>query len=198
MRMDIAALGGALPDYVPQRGAYVKYAKGDLVTYALAGLAPEQVAELERKVIDQVGGIQPDATTRRQVMDLFGPPTEIMVRSVKSDEHLTYTYASVGFYFGPGQHVVHEVRFEKPGPYLYQGKIRVGSTVDQLLAAVGATAETVVGQPIDFTKDRVLFRDVEGRKGRGYIACNARGARFFIWDDKVSAIYLFKPGSGEK
>ena len=55
-------------------------------------------------------------------------------------------------------------------------------------------AETVTGQPIDFMKDRVLFRNVEGKNGRGYLACNAKGARFFIWDDKVNAIYLFKPG----
>ena len=191
----VAAQEQPLPDYVPQDCEYAKQAKGSFITYTRSKFTPEQVSELERKVVDQVGSIQPDVTSRQQVLDLFGPPPEISIRidvSTQSMEHLTYCYGSAELYFGPEKKVVHEVRFEKPGPYLFKGKVCVGSTMGELLAAVGAPAETIMGQSIDFEKDRALFRDVDGERGRGYMACNSEGARFFLRDDKVRAIYLFK------
>jgi len=191
----VAAQELPLPDYVPQTCDYVKQARGDVVSYTRSNFVPRRVVELERRVIAQVGDIQPDVMNRQQVLDLFGPPPEISIRSTagaQPEEHLTYSYGSLELYFGPEKTVVHEVRFEKPGPYLYKHKIRVGSTVDELLAVVGAPAETVVGQPIAFEKDRVLFRDVDGETGRGYILFNSEGVRFFLLKDRVSAIYLFK------
>ena len=184
-----------LPDYVPQGCEYGRRAEGDLVYYTRPNYTAEQIAELESKVIGQIASIRPGVTDRHQILELFGPPPEVMARRERpgESEFLTYRYGSVEFFFDPWKKLVHEIRFEKAGPYSYQGKIRVGSSLDELLAAVGAPAKTVVGEPIHFNEDRVLFRDVERTKGRGYITYDAEGVRFFLLNDAVTAIYLFKP-----
>lgn len=196
----VLCAGGSLaqtppfPDYIPQGCEYVRHAGGEFIYYTRP-IGPAAQAELESKVIGQLASIQPGVTDRQKVLELFGPPPEVMARRERpgESEFLTYRYGSVEFFFDPWKKLVHEIRFEKAGPYSYQGKIRVGSSLDELLAAVGAPAKTVVGEPIHFNEDRVLFRDVERTKGRGYITYDAEGVRFFLLNDAVTAIYLFKP-----
>ena len=92
-----AAQTQPLPDYVPQTCEYVARTEGDFVYYTRSGGATGEVAEVEPNVIEGMGEIRPDETDRQKVLELFGPPPEIMVRvnvGPQHAEHLTYNYGS--------------------------------------------------------------------------------------------------------
>jgi hypothetical protein len=83
-----------------------------------------------------------------------------------------------------------ELRSESPGPgFSYRGTLRLGSTVDEVLATVGPPTETVVGKPLAF-EPGVLYRDIDGKKGSCYYARPEHQIRCFFSNDKVTALYL--------
>ncbi|MFC1677002.1 S8 family serine peptidase [Planctomycetota bacterium] len=93
---------------------------------------------------------------------------------------------------------VSELRFEsaKTG-YLFLDKIHVGSSLDEVLEVIGKSKETVVGASRrELTKDGVLYKDIDNRKGFCYYSRPDQGARFFFGNYKVSAIYVTRSRSG--
>jgi subtilisin family serine protease len=65
----------------------------------------------------------------------------------------------------------------------------VGSSLDEVIEAVGQPLRTVTGQAIKW-EDGVLYKDVDGRKGQCYYKPADQNIRFFFADYKVSALYL--------
>ena len=62
-----------------------------------------------------------------------------------------------------------ELRFEGNSTYVYAGKLRIGSTLEEALAVLGPPVKTVEGKPIDWpNSENVLFKDIDGRKGHCY------------------------------
>jgi serine/threonine protein kinase len=83
-----------------------------------------------------------------------------------------------------------ELRCESPGPgFSWRGKLRLGSSVDEVLDAVGRPAETLVGKPLTFTAG-VLYKDIDGNKGACYYGRPDQNVRFFFFDNRVCALYL--------
>jgi hypothetical protein len=82
-----------------------------------------------------------------------------------------------------------ELRFEHNSPYVYQGKLRIGDSIDDALKVLGAPKETVVGEKLTF-RDGVLYRDIDGQKGYGYYHRADQKLRLFFADDKITAIYV--------
>jgi hypothetical protein len=86
--------------------------------------------------------------------------------------------------------LVHELRSERPGPgFTWQGTLRLGSSSDEVLAALGPPAKTVVGEPCAF-EGGVLYQDIEGQSGRGYYARPDKNIRLFWLDNRVTALYI--------
>jgi serine/threonine protein kinase len=84
-----------------------------------------------------------------------------------------------------------ELRSEGQGPgFTYRGKLHLGSSLDEVLEALGEPTETVVGKPIDFSATDVLYRDVDGRKGFDYYARPDQNIRCFFANDEVTALYV--------
>jgi len=81
-----------------------------------------------------------------------------------------------------------EVRFYKPG-YVFANGIQVGSTLDEVVKAVGQPQETVLAQKNAFN-DGVLYKDIDGRKGHCYYQRNDKDVRCFFTDYKVNALYV--------
>lgn len=82
-----------------------------------------------------------------------------------------------------------ELRFEGESDYVFDGRLRVGSTLDEAIAVLGEPDETVEGKKLGF-EDGVLYKDIDGRKGHCYYARADKGVRVFFGDNRVAAIYL--------
>jgi len=86
-----------------------------------------------------------------------------------------------------------EVRSEQPGPGCsYRDKIRLGSSLDDVLKVVGEPSDTITGKKLDFIEG-VLYKDTDGKKGSGYYSRPDQNVRFFFWNNKVSALYILPP-----
>jgi len=88
---------------------------------------------------------------------------------------------------------VFELRCEgRGGGFTYRGKLHLGSSLDDVLEVLGQPTDTVVGKPIDFSARSagVLFRDVDGEKGRCYYARPEQNIRCFFDNDKVTALFV--------
>ena len=83
-----------------------------------------------------------------------------------------------------------ELRFESPeADYAFCDKIRVGSSLDEVLEVVGQPAETAEGEQIGWVNN-VLYKDIEGTKGRCYYHRPDHNVRFFFSNYKVKAMYI--------
>jgi hypothetical protein len=86
--------------------------------------------------------------------------------------------------------VVVELRSEEPGPgFTWQGKLRLGSTLDEVLQVLGPPSGTVAGKPLTFDPG-VLYKDVDGDKGRCYYSRPDQHIRLFFRGYRVCALYL--------
>jgi hypothetical protein len=101
--------------------------------------------------------------------------------------------------FLSGGHII-EIRHEQKSPYVYRGKLRIGSTLEEALDLLGAPEKTVTGQKNTF-KEKVLYRDIDGRQGYDYYARPDQKVRVWFAGDKVTAIYMtrsdYNGGSSE-
>ena len=90
--------------------------------------------------------------------------------------------------------LVRELRSKEPGPgFTWRGKLRLGSSLEEVEQVVGPPAKTVAGKPLDF-KDGVLYQDIDGKQGRGYYARPDQNVRFFLRANKIAALYVTLDG----
>lgn len=83
-----------------------------------------------------------------------------------------------------------ELRFEGPDAgYIFKDRIKVGSSLDEVIEALGQPEKTVTGQKNVFA-DGVLYRDIEGREGYCYYARQNQHIRLFFVNNKVRALYI--------
>ncbi|MHC4511507.1 MAG: hypothetical protein ACYTAO_21580 [Planctomycetota bacterium] len=90
-----------------------------------------------------------------------------------------------------------ELRHEGPGTgYAWRGKLRVGDSLGQALNVVGQPKETLEGQENRF-EDKVLYKDIDGRKGHCYYALTEKDVRLWFMDYKLGAIYMTRSDYGD-
>jgi hypothetical protein len=83
-----------------------------------------------------------------------------------------------------------ELRSEGSGPgFSYRGQLRLGSSLDEMLKVVGSPSKTVTGQPLSFEKG-VLYKDIDGEKGRAYYARPDKQIRCFFLKNRICALYI--------
>ncbi len=116
---------------------------------------------------DQVAQLDIDTATLDDIIDIFGEPVkyhwegQTYTRDNLPDAYIV-EYSDV-FSIPISDGHIDELRFESPD-YLFQGQIRVGSWLYDVLAVVGQPTEMVVGQPCGW-QDGVLYRDIDGTAG---------------------------------
>jgi len=89
---------------------------------------------------------------------------------------------------------IDELRFEGSGAgYVFKGKLKLGSSLDEVLQVIGQPTETVEGQPNKF-EDGVLYKDIDGKKGYCYYQRADQNVRFFFGNYKVTALYVTRSG----
>ncbi len=93
-----------------------------------------------------------------------------------------------------------ELRFKGPkAGYVYQGKLKVGSSLDEVLEVVGQPIETIEGQRMPkLAKDNVLYKNIGGRKGYCYYyySCKDHGVQFYFLNYNVTNMTLTYPVEG--
>jgi hypothetical protein len=161
-------------------------------TWALANRAAAE--SLEGDMNAKITQLKLGVSTRQDAIRLFGKPTAYLWKDKTfQEDDLPPIYDAV-FPNGPeivfGGDVIDEIRFEgQDFGYAFRGKIRIGSSLDDVLAVLTKPRETVVGEPFGW-KDGVLYKDDEGRKGDCYYLSSQDQVRMFFKDYKVVALYL--------
>ncbi len=143
---------------------------------------------------DQVAQLDFDTATLDDIIDIFGEPVkyhwegQTYTRDNLPDVYIVQYPNEFGIVMFNGY--IGELRFESPAAgYVFQNQIVVGSSLDDVLAVVGAPTETIVGQPCGW-QDGVLYKDLDGVVGHCYYLRSDQGVRFFFWNYHVSALYL--------
>ena len=156
-----------------------------------AAMSDEQFRAYKKAMVEELV-MNVNNINRDTIVAALGEPFQyIWGQSVFTKDTLPDCYIMqypdrVDFWIRGGQ--VMEVRFYKPG-YLFANGIQVGSTVEEMVKAVGQPNETVTMQKNAF-KDGVLYKDIDGQKGHCYYHRSDWGARCFFTDYKVNALYI--------
>jgi len=96
-----------------------------------------------------------------------------------------------------GRGEIIELRFQRQDTgYVYQDKLKIGSSLDEVIELLGKPTETVLGKPNKF-KDGILYKDIDGRKGLCYYGRRDHGVRFFFFDYNVTSLYVTRTKPAE-
>ena len=154
----------------------------------------------DARINEKVKEIIPGKTIRQQVIETFGKPDKyVWGEETFSEENLPaddyiMVYNGVGVNFWVDGNTVREVRIESNEDYSYEGKISLGSNLEDVIAFFGEPSETVTGEPIGW-QDKVLYKNIKGKTGYCYIYYKDIGVRIFFVDYRVRAVYLCIPGA---
>jgi beta-lactamase regulating signal transducer with metallopeptidase domain len=159
-------------------------------------------AQFAAELPHRIAAFAIDSADMNEVLATFGQPVKyIWGQKTLSPDELPNRFIAV--YPGSFQvfmlnNRVVEIRHEGGSKYAFAGKLRIGSTLDEALAVLGAPDKTVQGEEIDWGDSKnVLFRDIAGQKGHGYYHRPDKKVRVWFWNDKVSAIYMTRSDYGQ-
>lgn len=158
------------------------YGKKDSYDEAFGAQLPGRVAQLDI-----------DNADRQALEALFGPPLgyiwgENTFTADELPENYILNYPCDFSVWMKGDKIM-EIRHWRDSRYVYAPGVQIGASVEEVVAALGDPAETVVGQENTF-RDQVLYRDLAGEKGHGYYHRSDQGIRVWFMDDRVIAIYM--------
>ncbi len=151
--------------------------------------------ETEFDIHAKVAQLNIDTAKLDDVIRIFGEPIEyiwgrkiINKAKIPTDRYcIKYPYDVHIFMLWDS---IVELRFESPAAgYVFRDKIRVGSSLDEVLEVVGQPAKTVKGGRIRWV-DNVLYKDIKGKKGYCYYHRPDQNVRFFFLNYKVKALYI--------
>ena len=162
-----------------------------ILAICLVGYASKPPSDINAKLAQ----LDIDTATLEDVIRVFGEPEKyVWDKKTFAKGNLPSVY--IAAYYSGGLHIlmgsgkIHELRFQGPRTrYVYKGKLRVGSSLDEVLNVVGRPTETIEGAPSKWT-DGVLYKDIDGRKGSCYYGRADQNVRFFFANYKVTGLYV--------
>jgi hypothetical protein len=162
---------------------------------ALISAAPASSSS-ESDINAKLAQLDTNSATLSDVIRVFGEPTKyVWGGETFSKDNLPSTYIAIypnGFCVVFSRGRINELRFEGPDSgYQFEGKLQVGSSLEEVLKVIGTPGEVVEGQAMPkIAKDGVLYKDIDRKKGYCYYGRADRSVRFFFADYKVSALYV--------
>ncbi len=161
---------------------------------------PVMSETFRRSLIEKLKTFEIDAANPEDVISAFGEPLKcVWGRQVFDPDDLPVRYIAVypnGFHVFVSHDKVIELRHEGDGTgYAFEGKLKVGSTLDEALKVLGRPKETLQGEKNRF-EDEVLYRDIAGKAGHCYYARADRDVRLWFGDYRVIAIYTTRSDYG--
>jgi hypothetical protein len=157
---------------------------------------PKPASDINAKIAQ----LDINKATLDDVIRIFGKPEKYAWNNQTfTTDNLPSTYIVAypnRFQIVIGRGRVIELRFEgQDAGYVFRDRIRIGSSLDEILDVLGQPKQTIEGQANEW-KDGVLYKDIDGRKGFCYYARSDQGVRFFFDDYKVAALYLTSKETG--
>ena len=153
---------------------------------------------------EKIAQLSKRGTTVQEVLRVLGEPESYAwgdrVFTTNNLPETCFLVYPKGVSVGVTRGRIWELRSEKPGPgFTWRGKLRLGSSLEEVLAVLGPPAETVVGGELAF-KPGVLYKDYEGKKGDCYYSRPEQNIRLFFGDYRVTALYvpLEEEGGGKR
>lgn len=159
-------------------------------------------AEFSAALPQKLAAFNIDSADLNQVIAVFGQPVKYIwgSKTLPADNlpgRFIAVYPGNFYVFMLGGQIV-EVRHENGSTYVFAGKLRIGSTLEEAIEVLGEPVKTVQGQEIDWQNSKnVLFRDIDGRKGHDYYHRPDRKVRVWFANDKVAAIYMTRSNYGQ-
>jgi len=133
-----------------------------------------------------------ETATLQDVIRVFGEPQKyVWGQNVFDKKTLPVTFIALypnkfQVVFRSGR--IMELRHESKDGFLFEGKIGVGSTLDDVIKVLGKPKQTVVGQEIGFV-DSILYKDINGKLGYCYYSSRDKHVRMFFAGYVVTALY---------
>ncbi len=154
---------------------------------AIGGLASIRPARAD--INEQVAQLDLNKATLKDVLRIFGEPQsyswegKTLTRDCLPRTYLLVYPNDFSVLMNTGR--VAELQFTGSGAgYAYQGKLRVGSSLEEALTVLGRPDDTVEGGRMGW-QDRVLYKDVDGKKGDCCYSRKDQHIRLFFSNYKV-------------
>jgi hypothetical protein len=185
-----------------KKGSYQWSALAIVLLVVLGGVAltNAETADNLSDINAKVAQLDIDSATLDDVIEIFGEPLMYVwgQETIPKENIPTNRYCMIyphGFSIFMSRDSIIELRFDSPAAgYVFYDEIRVGSSLDEVLAVLGEPTETVVGELIGWI-DGVLYMDIKSREGRCYYQRSDWNVRMFFADYKVSALYVTSSSS---
>jgi len=157
------------------------YGKDEPFDKEFARLLPERILALDL-----------DAADRNRVLELFGDPLQyVWGEKTFTPDALPENYIMsypCDFSVWLKNDRIMEIRHGDGSQYAYRGTLRIGATLQEALDTLGPPDATVKGK--NEYKDRVLYRNIDGRKGHCYYHRADQNVRIWFSQNRVGAIYM--------
>ncbi|GAI51048.1 unnamed protein product, partial [marine sediment metagenome] len=105
--------------------------------------------------------------------EIFGKPAQyIWGKETFTEDNLPRQYILVypsKFHIYMRENKIVEIRHESGFNYVFRGKLRCGSSLDEVFEVIGHPKKIVQGEENKF-ENGVLYKDINGRKGYCYYA----------------------------
>jgi len=145
------------------------------------------------KLPERIAQLDIDKADRKTVEALFGKPSKyVWGQETFSVDNLPKNYILMypcSFRVWLQGDKIMEIRHSRGSKYVYVPGVKIGASVEKVLAALGDPTETLVGEKNTF-KDKVLYRDIKGNKGHCYYHRSDQQIRVWFSKNKVIAIYM--------
>ncbi len=161
--------------------------------YSDSGDSSPSDPEFARLLAQRVAVLDIDSADLEQVKAIFGEPiryvwgSQTFTADALPNQYIMTYPCSFNVYMSGGRIV--EIRHERGSPYVCRGMLRIGSTLQEALDLLGPPQDVITGQKNTF-KEKVLYKDIEGRQGHDYYHRPDQHVRVWFGDDKVIAIYM--------
>jgi beta-lactamase regulating signal transducer with metallopeptidase domain len=172
---------------------------GPLDSVWISGQEDEEDEEFTRRLPAKIRQLDIDTADLERVKKIFGKPIryiwgkETFTEGNLPKRYILY-YPSQFRVFMSNNKIV-EIRHESGFNYVFRGKIRFGSTLDEVFEVTGRPERIVQGEDNKF-KNGVLYKDIEGRKGHCYYGRYDQNVRLWFLDYKIIAIYMTRSDYG--
>ncbi len=161
-----------------------------VISYVKKPVTPE---EFRQNFDEKVADFDIDNADIKDVIAAFGRPVSyIWGNQILDKDNLPISYVVTypdNFHVFVSEEKIIEIRHEHGSSYVWRGKIKVGSSLEEVFDVLGEPEEIVVGEK-NWFEDGVLYKDIEGRKGHCYYGRYGQNVRLWFGNYKVAAIYM--------
>ena len=159
----------------------------------------EEDEEFTRRLPARIRQLDIDTADLERVKEIFGKPLKyVWGKETFKENNLPRQYILVypsNFHIYMRENKIVELRHEHDFSYVFRGKLRHGSTLDEVFEVVGNPKKVVQGEKNSF-EDGVLYKDIDGNKGHCYYARSDQDVRLWFLDYKIIAIYMTRSDYG--